>query len=169
MADQAATKATHRPHPDLLIPLSTSLIQSRVHRTAIDIWQTVAEHNPKATKSLAWNLQLIRNKRERQALARAPRSKQRELYILRLRVVEPRVFDGTYRCLQCNQVPRNQVKHYLAECPGTLQARRRLLLRHIYPPDRNIANTDLPLAILNRQASRSYQDLLQLLDTAPRR
>ena len=168
-ADRAATKATHRSDPDLLVPLSTSLIQSVIQRTAIDLWQTVAEYDPEATKALGWNLQLKRNKHERQALAKAPRAMQREIYRLRLRVVEPRAFEGTYKCLQCYQFPRNQVKHYLAECQGTLHVRRRLLLRHIYPPDRHLGNSDLALTILNRQAERFYQDLLQLLAIAPRR
>ena len=49
LADRAAAKATHHIHPDIHIPTSTSFIVSRIYGTAIDLWQTMADHNPDVT------------------------------------------------------------------------------------------------------------------------
>ena len=129
-------------------------LESRMQRTAIDIWQTIAEHDPKATQALRWNLTLTGNKRERQTLAKAQRTHQKEVYRLRLRVMEPRIFEGTYISLQCRQAPPNQVIHYLTGLPDTHRLRERLLLSHVHPQDRLQDSEDLAISILNRQADR---------------
>ena len=166
MADRAAVRATHWPESDIHFPKCTSLINSRIQRTAIDLWPTMAEHNPTATKSLKWNLSLFRNKQERKALDKIPQPQQREVLRLRLRVLEPKIFEGAHKCLQCGQVPRNEVTHYLTDCPSH-HARCQLLLKHIYPPDRVQENNDLALSIINRQTTRNYKDITRMLQIFP--
>ena len=169
LADEAAAKATHREAPDIFIPTSTSFIFARIYSSAMEVWCTRAEHDPKATLSLKWNVSLIRNKRERKAIFNVPRTQQKELLRLRLRVLEPRIFEGSYICLQCGQAPRSQVTHYLACCPNTFQYRLRMLYKHLHPSDLIQSNSELALSVLNRQASRGYKELVAMLIAFPRR
>ena len=87
LAGATAAKATHREAPDIFIPTSTSFIFARIYSSAMEVWCTRAEHDPKATLSLKWKLSLIRNKRERKE---KPRAQQKELFRSRLRVLEPK-------------------------------------------------------------------------------
>ena len=45
------------------------------------------------------------------------------------------MFEGSYG-LQCHQVPRSQVTHYLVSYPNTFHFRFQMLSKHLHPSDR---------------------------------
>ena len=47
LPDVTAAKATHCTFPDIFIPTSTSFIFARIYSTAMDVWCTMAKHDPK--------------------------------------------------------------------------------------------------------------------------
>ena len=164
-ADRAAARALGlRPSVDL--PPSSRLRKGRIRRTAVDLWQTLAENDPKATSQFKWNSRLNHSRRARAALYKIDRGHQKDVYRLRLNCRHRRHFTTGPDCSHCDQTPTRWAIHYLVDCPGTMLIRPRLLLRHLKPEARDLRGWDLAIAILNAQADRGYRDLVELLSVA---